>query len=226
VKLTHANQWADDSDYDTHDYYSDFIDMVLLKKINRAFQVGPYVRAGLYRYTEDKHNDSEDYSAGLAFVYERTQAFSLTGSVGWQKVNFDDDNNPDATDDDSDIHYNLAARYAASEYMTHLLTVDYGMNQGTLPEDVNYTKQLAVTYTLSWEIHKNVILNGHFGYVNSRESDDGENSDYYSAGIGTGYRLSPKSTVSLYYTHEWKDSDMDDEDYTENWVELSFAYRF
>lgn len=226
AKLTHTNQWADDSDYDTHDYYSDFIDVVLLKALNRSFQVGPYARAGLYRYTKDKHNDSEEYDAGLAFVYEKTEQFSLSGSIGWQKTAFDDSNAPAANDEESNVTYELAARYASSEYLTHLLTLDYGVTQGTLPEDVNYNKQLGINYTFSWEIHKNVVLNGHFGYVNSRESDGGENADFYSAGIGTGYRLTAQSTVSIYYTHEWKESDMDDEEYAENWVELSLAYRF
>jgi hypothetical protein len=226
IKATHTNQWTDQNEYDTHDMYSDFLDVVLLKQINRSFQLGPYARAGMYRYTADRHNDSNEYSAGVAFVYQKTQALALTGSVGWQKVTFDGDNTPGATEETDNITYQVAARYSNSEFTTHLLSVNYGANQGTLARDVNYAKQLGVDYTLSWEIYKDIVLNGNLGYVNTRESDNGENSDFYSAGIGTGYRLTQQTTISLYYTHEWKDSNMDVNEYTQNRVQLSLSHRF
>lgn len=226
AKLTHTNQWTSDSAYDSHDLYSDFIDVALLHQLNRSFHVGPYAKAGIYRYSEDKHNDSDELGAGVAFVYQRSAAFGINGSVGWQDVSFDNDNTPGADDDAGNLTYKLGAVYSNSEFTTHSLGVNYGASQGTLDRNVNYAKQLGVNYGLAWEIHKNIILKGSLGYVNTRESDGGDNSDFYSAGIGTGYQLTQQTSISLNYLHEWKTSGASDAQYTQNRVQLSLRHQF
>ena len=227
LKLTHTDQWTDNDDYEEMDYRSDFADAVLLWQINRAVQVGPYGRIGTYNYTEDLHNDSDQYEGGLSFVYSRSERFALTGSVGYCHTSFDDSNNPTADDEYSGVTTQLAARYSNSEATTHRLIASYGPEQGELDADVNYSEELLLQYTISIQLREDLLFNGDAGYINADESDDGDEYELYRLGAGLGYRLTRNTTVDARYTREWRDShDRDDANYTCNSVILRVMHRF
>ncbi|MBN2451319.1 MAG: outer membrane beta-barrel protein [Lentisphaeria bacterium] len=226
IKLAHTNQWADDSHYEETDHYSDFLDAVLLHHLNRYVQVGPYVRAGLHRYTEDMHNDSEEIDGGLSLVYSKTERFVVSTSAGYSWVTFDTENTPTATDEYSGWTTQAAVRYSNNQATTHRLTVTYGAEQGHLSRGTNYSKELVAQYTISVQLREDLLANGDAGYINARESDGGDNYDLYRVGIGLGYRLSRDTIVDLRYRREWRDSDDQEAgDYTSNSIVLRIVHR-
>ena len=226
AKVTHTNQWADESEYAAQDHFSDFLDVAVLTFLNRDFQAGPYGRIGMFSYTEDLHNDSDEFEGGLAMVYGQTERLVLSGSVGYSKVSFDTENNPAATDEYSGLTTQLAIRYSNNEAMTHRLVTSYGAEQGALSQNVNFAREWMTQYTLSWTLRDNLLVNGDLGYISTRESDDGGNYDLYRVGVGLGYRLTRDTTVDLRYLHDWSDADEGSrESYGRNAVILRLVHR-
>lgn len=226
AKVTHTNQWADQSDYQDQDHCSDFLDIALLTFLNRDFQAGPYGRIGMFRYSEDKHNDSDEMEGGLAMVYGTSEKLVVSGSLGLSQVSFDTENNPTATDEYGGWTTQWAIRYSNNEVTTHRLVTTYGAEQGNLDADVNYSREWVTQYTISVVLRPDLLFNGELGYINGRESDEGDNYDLYRAGVGLGYRLTRDTTLDLRYIREWSDSDDRGGDgYTRNSVLLRVVHR-
>jgi hypothetical protein len=226
AKVTHTNQWVDEDEFNEQNLYSDFLDLVLLHFLNPDLQFGPYGRGGLYRYTEDKHNDSDSLAGGVAMVYGTTERFVASGSVGISDVSFDTSNNAAATDSYTGMTTEWAIRYANSPLMTHRLVTTYGAEQGTLNQNVNFVKEWLTQYTISYALRENLLANADLGYINAHESDEGSNYDLYRVGVGLGYRLTRDATLDLRYTHDWRVSgDSNGSDYTRNVVTLRLVYR-
>lgn len=226
AKFAHKNEWTDDSDFEERDHFSDFIDVALLRRINRSVQVGPYARAGLYRYTEDLHNDSEHYEGGLSIVYNPHERFALSGSVGFSHVTFDTDNNPAADDEYSGLTTQTAATYSSNRAITHRLTLTYGGEQGHTGAGSNYSRDLAAEYTISIQLREDVLVNADAGYINADESDGGADYELYRLGIGTGYRLTRDTTVDLRYRYEWREARSNGYEYNRNSVVLRLVHQF
>ncbi len=226
AQATHTNQWSDESDYDEQNHYSDFIDMVLMTHLNRSLQAGPYVRAGMYRYTENLHNDSDELEGGLAVAYGTTQRLALSGNLGYSQVSFDTANNPGADDEYSGMTAQMAATYNYNDITTHRLISSYGAEQGTLDQDTNFSREWMTQYTIMIQLREDLLVNADLGYIDARESDGGENYDIYRTGIGLGYRLGRDTTLDLRYVRDWHDSDnRRDTNYTRNTVTLRLTHR-
>lgn len=225
AKVTHTNQWSDQSDYDEQDHYSDFLDVTLMTYLNRDLQAGPYARAGMFRYIEEAHNDADELEGGLALVYGTTERLVLSGSVGLSQVAFDTANNPTATDEYTGWTTQWAARYSNRENTTHRLVTSYGAEQGNLDADVNFVKEWLTQYTISVVLRPDLLFNADLGYINGRESDGGDNYDLYRVGAGLGYRLTRDTTLDLRYVREWRDSDDGPNDFTRNLVTLRLVHR-
>lgn len=225
AKVTHTNQWADESEFSDQDLYSDFLDLVVLHYVTRDLQLGPYGRAGMTNYTEDLHNDSDTLEGGVSMVYGTTERFAVSGSVGYSNVSFDTDNNAAATDDYSGLTTQWAIRYSNSPAMTHRLVTSYGAEQGALDQDVNFAKEWLTEYTISYVLHEDLLVNADLGYINTKESDGGDSNNLYRVGVGLGYRLTRDTTMDLRYTHDWLDSDDNGNEYTRNLVLLRLVYR-
>ncbi len=226
AKFTHTNQWADQSEFEVQDLYSDFLDLVVLRFLNPDLQAGPYARGGIIRYTEDLHNDADEIEGGLALVYGTTERFVTSGSVGYSRVSFDTENNPAADDEYSGWTTQWAIRYSNNEITTHRLVTSYGAEQGNLSADTNYAKEWLTQYTISVQVHEDVVLNGDLGYIDVRESDGGDNYDIYRAGIGVGLRLTRDTTLDARYVRDWRDSDdRTGGDYRRNSIILRLVHR-
>ncbi len=226
VKLTHTNQWADQAEYDEQNLYSDFLDLVLLHFLNRDLQLGPYGRFGMYHYTMGKHNDSDSLAGGAALVYGSSERFVVSGSVGLSEVSFNTSNRGTATEQYSGLTTQWGIRYANSPVMTHRLVTSYGAEQGTLSQNVNFTKEWITQYTLSYMLREDLLVNADLGYINSRESDGGASYSLYRAGLGLGYRLTRDTTLDLRYIWEWRAADnRGGGGYTRNSVILRLVHR-
>lgn len=226
AKVTHTNQWAEQSDFEEQNHYSDFLDLALLHYLNRDFQIGPYGRGGIIRYTEDMHNDADELEGGLAMVYGTNERFVTSGSVGYSQVSFDTSNNPNANDEYSGWTTQWAVHYSNNEITTHRLVTSYGAEQGNLDADVNFAREWLTQYTISYVLREDLLVNGDAGYINVRESDDGENYNIYRLGVGLGYRLTRDTTMDLRFLHDWKESDSDSgADYTRNSIILRLVHR-
>lgn len=226
AQFTHTNQWSDESDFDDQNHYSDFVDLVLMTHLNRCFQVGPYVRGGMYRYTENLHNDSDEIEGGLAMAYGTTQRLALSGNIGYSEVSFDSGNNPGADDEYSGLSAQIAATYNYNDITTHRLVSSYGAEQGNLTQNTNYNREWMTQYSIAVQLRENLLLNADLGYINARESDGGENYDLYRTGIGLGYRLGRDTSLDLRLVRDWHDSDnRRDTNYTRNTVTLRLTHR-
>lgn len=226
AKVTHTNQWVDESEFDEQNHYSDFLDVALLSYLNRDLQAGPYGRIGMFRYLEDKHNNSDEVEGGLAMTYGTTERLVFSGSVGISSVSFDTGNNPTANDEFTGMTTQWAARYSNNEFTTHRLVTSYGAEQGNLDADVNFSKEWSTQYSISVVLREDLLLNADAAYIDSRESDGGDNFDLYRVGVGLGYRLTRDTTMDLRYIRDWRDSDdRTDSNYTRNAVTLRLVHR-
>jgi hypothetical protein len=226
AKFTHTNQWVEQSEFEAQDHFSDFLDLALLHFLNRDLQLGPYGRGGIIRYTEDLHNDADEIEGGIALVYGTTERLVTSGSVGYSRVSFDTANNPEATDEYSGWTTQWAVRYSNNEVTTHRVTTSYGAEQGNLSAAVNFAKEWATQYTISVMLREDLLVNGDLGYINVRESDDGDNYNVYRLGVGLGYRLTRDTTADLRYIRDWRESDdRDGADYTRNAIILRLVHR-
>jgi len=159
-------------------------------------------------------------------VYGTSEKLVVSGSLGLSQVSFDTENNPTATDEYGGWTTQWAIRYSNNEVTTHRLVTTYGAEQGNLDADVNYSREWVTQYTISVVLRPDLLFNGELGYINGRESDEGDNYDLYRAGVGLGYRLTRDTTLDLRYIREWSDSDDRGGDgYTRNSVLLRVVHR-
>jgi hypothetical protein len=226
TRVAHVFRWADDSTYDYLDLTREGADSAVLWRLNKQFQVGPYVSWQGTTYTEDKHNDSREVGGGLGLVYDGGYAFSASARVGVTDLAFSDSNVPDATSDYTGPTFGVTGRFATSAGVSHTVSVDYAANQGDLVGAVNYAKDLTTRYQISLRLRPRLTVSGTVAWVDSRLSDGGETANLYQGGVGVSYELTKHLSPILSYQRTRKTSDDSSLEYVDNLVALSLSYEF
>ena len=225
TRFAHEAQWAGSSTYDRMDLTRDTVNTAALWRLNPQLQMGPYADWQGTTYSEDKHNDSQEVGAGLAVAYT-SGGLSVTTKLGLSKTTFSDSNVAGASDDYSGASFGASLGFATSKLVSHTVSVDYGPTQGTLDSGVNYSKDLTTTYGIGLSLRPKLTVSGSLAWVKSQQSDGGENANTYQAGVGVSYELTKHVSPRLSYQHTRKTSDVSRQEYVDNLVALSLAYRF
>ena len=225
TRFAHEAQWAGSSTFDRMDLTRDSVNTAALWRLNRQLQMGPYGDWQGTTYSEDKHNDSQAVGAGLAVAYA-SGGLNVTTKLGLSKVKFSDSNVPGATDGYTGMGFGASLGFATSKLISHTLSVDYGPTQGTLDSGINFSKDLTTSYGVSVSLRPRLTVSGTLAWVNSRQSDGGENANTYQAGVGVSYELTKRVSPRLSYQQTRKTSDVSSQEYVDNLVALSLSYRF
>jgi hypothetical protein len=222
----HTNAWTNKSDYDYQDHQKENLDLVVLWAMNRRLRLGPYLSWEQYDYTEDKHNDSDGVSAGLAAAYTRGSGFGIDANIGYEKVDFDPSNKTTATDDAENLKGKIRVKLATSEFTRHTLSAAYGSKQGSLSGDTNFSLESKYSYGLAVDLSQKMTAKGDVSYIDTVESDAGSDSVLIRYGLGLEYRFNPLTQASLRLERTEKNDDDDNSDYDRNKIEASLLYRF
>jgi len=227
AQAAHTTAHVNNSTYNYQDHASDAFNAVFAWRVNRYLEIGPYARWERYVYDTDEHNDSTAIEGGLAFLYEGPRSLTLEGCVGYEILDFVNENHQSASNDGEGGTFRLSATYLASERMQHILYGAYERYQGTLGPRVNFSRDLTVGYTIQVEPIQFWTFRGGVDWLNIHESDDtGEDANLVRFHIEATYQLSDKTAVSLSYRRTDKASQQDDREYRQNLVELALSHKF
>ena len=186
-----------------------------------------------YRYESQDNNDlgtiNSDFHTYTLFLGARWQSdkkFSGVFRVGYKKAEFD---RPGADD-----YYGYAAdtkiTYAFSEFTKFIHTAQSSIGSPTRSAResgeyyINKSIGLSITHR-RWERITSQLdfLYNNRNYREIQSSDSVRNDDYYRVGLSISYSMRKWITFSIGYRYQDNNSDIDDEDYSENLVKIGIA---
>ena len=222
------------SEFDVRDRNENYAAAGLDWRLNRDLSVGPYASYRSYEHVEDNgavaaNNDADEYEVGIEGTYQLTDYTALDMSVGYQNIEFDNDNNPGVGDDEtSGLTASAGFVSQLSYYLYHSGYVKYLRRLGTSPFN-NYSKDLRLSYNLNWIINDQWFTRFNFDWLHSEDSSDafGETSDTYMPGVLLGYNVSEALSLHASYRRTINDSeDFESQDYTRDLYTVGLNYNF
>ena len=228
LRYEHTNAWSDKGRYKEQDYYADMLQAVLLWRMNRKLQWGPYLRGERFGYPNGGHNNGTSLGGGVAFVFNPREGLTLDGSVGIESMQFDTGNPPLATDSS----FGLTAKSSAGVSMTLLkatvldLRLSYVRSHVTYDPLVNFSEDLTLGTGLAYSGIKDLNLYSHVDYVLFNESDFGDEGNVIRLMLGTGYQFTRKTSGDIRYIHTTRLSNQAGQGYTDNALELTLMHKF
>lgn len=228
VQYTHSDRWTDDDDFEHLDYSRDAFDFVALYKLMRQLRIGPYARISQTRFHEDIRNDRMIYEGGVTATgqFQLGNSINYTVNLGYQSPDIGDDNNPDADDEEAGLVTNFNLSVLPGAFPGHRVRVGYRRNHTDPDPGVNYSDELFAGYGIDIRITKALMLRSDVDWVKISDSDDGEDAQVWRFSIRTGYKLTKHMKIGAEYRYTTKDSDMDDNEFAQNLVDLNVSYRF
>lgn len=214
--------WNNKDEYRYQENVRHALDGVVLWQVNPQLRIGPYIRWDETDYDVAANNDRETVSSGASFVYRRQDGIRFDGSLGYELMDVDG-----GGDEKDGVVGNVGVNFATSDFLTHYLRFAFDRNQDLIEPKVDYSEETRYTYGVEWEVHSDLTINGDVSYLNIDDAGNaGEEVDLWQFGLGTSYRLNPRSTVSLRY--DWRDRDSDDPDnsYDRNRYSVKLTHRF
>ncbi len=224
----HTNGWTDDTDF--QDHASDALQLNTMWAMNRQLQIGPYFNVQTTRFDENLKNDTVTYQPGIGFTLRPTKKSSMTiqGTLGYEFLNVDTENNPAIDDEDNSVSASLtfSAPMPITDHVSHALSTSMQNTQALGSQNANYSTQKWVRYNILWAIRRNMTISANAAYGKIDESDRGENADLVQGGVNLSYSFSPNTSLDFGFNHTVKNSDEPGADYTNARITANFSYNF
>ena len=228
AQYAHVNAWTDSDTYEYQDNVRDSIDVLLLYRLLKSLQVGPYARWESIRFTENIRNDRTSYEVGLHSTgsYKVGSAVSWSASIGYEQIAVDSSNNPAADDEEGNLSTNFNIHVSPINWPGHRFRLSYDREHENLNPAVNYSDQFLIGYGLDFRVLSDLLFRADIDWMNIEESDGGESAQLIRLWIRTSYNLTPRTTVGGGYRLTHKDSDVDGREYIQNMVHVDLTHRF
>jgi len=247
---TYENIWYRDEEGD--DEESHLATAGLIKEISPKLTASLFYSYSIHDLKND--GDNEDYNRQdvvLGASYQISPKFSLNGSYGHAWLNYKERDNDDSDIWDANANYQIteAVSFKIGYALNFASSVDAGTSknetmfasltrQGTVSLSLRAFKQddtyieedredesTGVVATASYPITPSLTGRVTGLYTYDKFLPEDEKVDRYGAGISFDYALR-LMTISLGYSYDRSDSDIDENDYTNNraWVQAKITF--
>lgn len=173
------------------------------------------------------NNDWEQHSIGIFSDYRLSPTVLLSGSIGYEWLDFEIRNSWEATDDETDgVFGSIGLAQEVTEAFRHsaAFTVD---RIASVQPDANYALEYRTAYNASWQFAADWVVQGGFLWINRHESDEGEGtSNLYREEVALNYLLNAQTTVAVWYRRTDRNSDEPIREYEQNAMGLQWIYKF
>jgi hypothetical protein len=226
ITYDHINQFAFTSQYSYIDYNEDIIGPSI------SFHLAPHLTTGIgataawTRYDQTRQNDSTSISIGPFVQWHPDDNLSGSASVGYSESQYatggqDGDN----SNSNKSFYGSLGVSYQIDPYWNASLVGGEDYIPGLTS---NYTRQTYGGITATWNPGSNFNMSGRIYAANYQDSGAtiSEDSNNYTAGVTASYSLSSHATLSASYYRTIKDSDMRQQNYTQDLISVGINYQF
>ncbi len=215
----------DDSDYDYRNRVTWYGAGNADWKLNEAMRLGPYVAIRMHEFVEDGNNDSDEYEAGLRWLWAITDFTTLNVSGGYQVIDVDEEvPTPGSTTKLEEFTGRIGLDNRLTENFKQGISVAYEHNVSGLL-GVNFTQDISTRYYADWSINPSWVLGYGFQWLNSDEkAEGGEEADFFDNSLRLTWLLSEQ--LSTYAEYRRTDKDSNQESYDRNEMSIGVAYIF
>lgn len=214
------NQYAVDleggytvSEFDISEDYEELAGRVrLTKRFGRRFDAYLEYNHEITDYLEEGE-DYQVYSPLVGFAWQERQNTRFAASFGY----FYQDN--DISEDDDGIVGTLETAYAWAEGSAVTLIADAGYDKASFgSENLGFNPYFSLSGTVTHPLGRRVTGNLFGGYRRNQYTDEEPDREdtIWRAGCGLAYQALPWLTLRLDYLFQDVDSNVDEEDYTDN----------
>lgn len=170
-------------------------------------------------------NNSVGYTLGLFAMGNISRFTAWSGGVGWQVIDFNEDNNPLNTGNASNPYFYFGISNELNRYYTHTLSASFESDPSY---ESNFVETFNLGYGFSWILIRNWSLGGGAFYQNGTESPGPESEDFTRVGISLslGYQVTKKLVARVYYSVISKGSTVFDDGYNQQIYGLNLTYNF
>jgi len=234
------NYWTDSDAYHFIDRDEWTVTTKLRMQVNQALAIEPFMSYSeeIFDHMHDVttsgkdnrrgNNDSREFQLGVAGDYRVAQAAELQYSIGYQWLDFANDAFPRKANDDhtEGVFGRLALDQEVTRNFQHRIEGKV-WRESSLAPDVNHAEIYGAYYSFEYEFAADWAFETRLGWEHRNESDRGENwGQLFTEVFALHYVLSPKTTLSLWYSRADKESDLFMREYAQNIVGMQVIHRF
>ncbi|GEM_PF-2440815 len=176
-------------------------------------------------YDQPIRSNLYQLSVGPYIEWQITQAWTLSGRVGWSWTEFEQNGFLPAPDDISVPYLGLDVSHQFTENFRHSFSAVREVQVGV---ETQILQTLTFNYGLNWQL-TDLIAFGAGAYYQIGEQPnviDTENYDYYGFNVGFPFSITDRFTTSLSYVYRNRTSNIQTRNYDVNTVTLSMNYSF
>jgi hypothetical protein len=228
---SHDNYVSDSSAYQYLNRSSEYIFARVGRRFAEKTEAGVEGTVSVTSYDLALQNGSTSYSGGVFVEWQLTQWAQFTARGGPTIYDFQSSGRGPSQSALTSYYASAQLHHSLTEFISHQIGVDrsveLGYNLGSA-----YLQQLAISYSLSWQLTRTLTLNPSMSYINgSQPLPEGRRSttesyDQYSGGLSLGWQATGNLQTSLSYARWDRESNMAGRNYADNMVTLRLAYHF
>jgi len=240
----HTNAIATQSSYDFTNYAQDGVVFSSRLVLSDKIAVGIEAAGAQTTYSTDDKANGTEFHTGPFIDLAFTEYTRLRLAGGYQAMYFDGSSaatiqvNPDNTvlrnalkdtriqsEDQNTFYVNADFTNRLSSHFTQ--TLSFG-RETSLAVTAQTVDLIYARYSGSWAMNSLITLNLQLFYENGRESAalQPENFNRYGGGLNTSFLLSRKLNMEIGYNFTKKDTDLSQQNYTQNVVYVGLNYNF
>ncbi len=239
LRVEREDVWADDKLFEFLDSTTYRYSGKISYQANRNWKIEPFynyedTEFDNWYYPEQQQNDQingnndyEQHELGVYTEYKLSDTFIISGSIGYEWLDFTIRNSWEATDDSTDgVFGSIGIAQEVSDVFRHSATFAVDRD-GSVQPDANYALEYVTVYSAGWQFAPDWVLQGRAAWTHRNESDEGEGtSDLFQEEVVLNYLLNAQTTVAVWYRRADRDSDIPNREYERNMVGLQWIYKF
>jgi len=240
----HTNAIATTSDFRFTDYTQEQLSFLLRQTLSDKLAVGLEAGWAATKYKTDDKADGDPYHAGVFIDAQFTDYTRLRLAGGYQGINFNGSsaatlqidpanktffaalsNDRIAAQDVNTFYVNAEFVNRLSHFFTQRLSVGKEASLAITAQSVDV---IYARYNAAWTLNQLITLNLGLFIEGGRESGALQPEDYtrYGGNVNTSLALGRKLNAELGYNFTRKESNLDNDSYTQNVVYLGLNYTF
>lgn len=223
---SHFNFWSTQSDaFNNLTRASEQLFFRVGQIIAQSTRWGVETSGSYTHYDLPIRSDQYQLSVGPYVEWQITQAWTVSGRVGWSWTEFDQNGIVAAPDDISVPYLGLNVANQLTDNFSHSLSAVREVSIGVQAQII---QRFTFNYGFNWQI-TDLVGFGAGAYYEIGEQPGvrfTENYDYYGFNVGFPFAITDRFTTLVSYEYRDRVSNFADQNYDRNSVTLSLGYTF
>jgi hypothetical protein len=223
----HVNVFSTDDQYQSQDRATEMFFGRGGVKLHPRVMAGLEGTAAFTSYDHSILNDNAGYSLGAYADWQPGPYFRVQPRGGFATYQFEETSQSPKTSDQNSWYAGLTVAHQPTEVLSYSLSAGHELRLGI---ESNLIEDTYVRWNGQWSIINNVAVTTSLSYEHGRQGDGSINGnfketyDWFAGGLGFSYALTKQATLALNYRLTLRSSDLANDGYTQNLVQLQFSY--